>query len=147
MLREYREIDKQHPTYIIDTKKSDEENIVAEEFLMLTYYIEKLRKIFRLFEKTLSHITGVPHVKMPKTITEWDNFFSEHKIDRAAKDAISGIIKTPKYMWLYKISTIAYNTEYHFLGRIDTGNIAKYLSGFYPLFERYVDIVDGHGSV
>jgi len=124
------------PEYKNNVKISESDNVVAEEYVNLVFFITKIRHIFEAFRFSFEELnledTNFP--KTPKTIS----LFLDQNIPEKIKPFIRKIFNFKHYKLFRSVSEIPQHTEFHYLGELDTVFIKENLKSFDVMFKTYV---------
>jgi hypothetical protein len=113
--------------------QSDDEFEVAEEYNSLVFYVTKARNLFAALSHAVKMALGDSTELHTKA--QWDS----------AADTIQGylaqIVGTPTFMWLKSISEIPPDTEFTYLGEIDSLILMEELSKLDAPFKQLVSAI------
>lgn len=123
------------PEYKKKEKLSEAENAVAEEYMRLVFYITKIRRVFDAFQFSLENKLNIEG-KVPKTREEVSDFLKK-KFPKSINSLLREIFESKHYTLLKSISEVPPNTEFHYLGELDTMELEGYIEKFDILFKKY----------
>jgi hypothetical protein len=126
--------------YKKDDELTDDVNEVAEEYHRLVFFIKKIRCIFDAFKRIMKELTG--REVFPATREGKALFFSTHRdIVGDVKEYLKNTLEHEYFKFLKNISEIPTNTEFSYLGFVDTIDLEKYLAKFDPTFKSLINAV------
>jgi hypothetical protein len=135
-------------TYKPDDKKSEEINIVAEEYNRLVFYMKKIKQLFDALKHSLKELTidckvlqsGIPLSSPRDNLVanlEYKTLYSDTDVGKS----LEKLFNFKQFKLFLSLSTIPSNTEFHYLGEIDTVDLEKWIDEFDVIFKKYVELV------
>jgi hypothetical protein len=121
--------------YKPDVKKSEDFNTVSEEYHRLVFYMKKIKYIFDALKQSLKELTGesIPLNSSRDTFSE--------ALESDVFESLEKLFNFPYFKLFLSLSTIPSNTEYNYLGEIDTVDLEKWIDEFDSIFKQYIDLV------
>lgn len=122
-------------TYIPDEKKSEELNAVSEEYQRLVFYMKKIKQVFDALKHSLKELTGedIQLSSQRDTLIE--------KLNTDVGNSLEKVFNYKHFKLFLTLSTIPSNTEFHYLGELDTVDLEKWIDEFDIIFKQYVEVV------
>jgi hypothetical protein len=124
------------PIYKPNDKKSEEENIVSEEYTRLVFYMKKIKNIFNTLKHSMKELTGLDNINLSSQIST-----IIETLDKNVGESLEKIFNYKYFKLFLTVSTIPINTEFYYLGEIDTVDLDIWINEFDLIFKQYIEIV------
>lgn len=125
---------------------SDVDFEVAEEYNGLVFYIQKVRNLFIALKYALGELDGDPESRdgpiRIKTREDWAEICGRQNIiDAGVSGDLRAMIEMPTFMWLKSVSEIPDNTEFIYLGEVDSILLRGEIEKFDVPFKKFAEVL------